>query len=67
MYDMLITGGELLDGTGQPSFRSDVGIKDSKIAAIGNLSGKLPAERLDASGLIVAPRFIDLTAIPSRR
>jgi N-acyl-D-amino-acid deacylase len=57
-YDLLIRNGRIVDGSGTPSFRGDVGIKDGKIAEIGKLSGA--AKRtIDADGRVVAPGFID--------
>ena len=57
-YDLLIKNGRIVDGSGMPAFRGDVGIKHGKIAEIGKLSG--PATRtIDAAGRVVAPGFID--------
>src|SRR6202049_900846 len=57
-YDLLIKNGRISDGSGGPSFRGDVAIKDGKIVEIGKLSG--PAARtVDAAGQVVAPGFID--------
>ncbi len=57
-YDLLVKNGLVVDGSGMPAFRGDVGIKDGKIAEIGKLSS--PAEKtIDADGRAVAPGFID--------
>ncbi|MBV9583704.1 MAG: amidohydrolase family protein, partial [Alphaproteobacteria bacterium] len=57
-YDLLIKNGRVVDGSGMPSFRGDVGVKDGKIAEIGKLSG--PATKtIDADGRAVSPGFID--------
>ena len=59
MYDIIIRGGRIADGTGAPAYRADLAVKDGVIAAIGDLSGASAREILDADGLIVAPGFID--------
>ncbi len=59
-YDLVITGGSILDGDGTPAVSADVGICGGRIAAIGNLSGVPASRRIDASGLTVAPGFIDM-------
>jgi N-acyl-D-amino-acid deacylase len=59
-FDVLITGGRVVDGTGAPWYRADVGIRGDRIAAVGRLDGAQAALRLDASGLVVAPGFIDI-------
>lgn len=58
-FDLLIVGGEIADGTGDPAFRGDVGIEGDRIEAVGDLSEATAKETVDASGLIVAPGFID--------
>ena len=59
-YDIIIRKGTIVDGTRAPRFVSDLAIKDGKIAKIGGLRGSGAGKVLDASGLIVAPGFIDL-------
>ncbi len=58
-FDILIRGGTVIDGTGQPRFDADVGIRDGLIAAIGDLSDAQASVTLEARGKIVAPGFID--------
>jgi len=58
-YDTLLRGGRIVDGTGNPAYFADVGIAGGRVVAIGKLSGDAKAE-LDATGLIVAPGFIDV-------
>ena len=60
MFDVLITGGRLVDGTGSPARRADVGITADRIAAIGDLAEAEARKSLGASGLVVAPGFIDI-------
>jgi N-acyl-D-amino-acid deacylase len=59
-YDLIIAGGSVLDGNGTPETRADVGIRDGKIAAIGDLGAGAARRRIDASGLVVAPGFVDM-------
>ena len=59
-FDLLIRNGRILDGTGNPSFVNDVGLRDGKIAAIGALANARAARLIDANGLAVAPGFIDI-------
>jgi N-acyl-D-amino-acid deacylase len=58
-YDVVVTGGLLYDGTGQEPLVADVGIAGGRIAAVGDLSSADATERIDATGLVVAPGFID--------
>jgi N-acyl-D-aspartate/D-glutamate deacylase len=59
MLDCAITGGTLIDGTGAPPRRGDLGIRDGRIVALGTLTE--PARRtIDAGGLVVAPGFVDI-------
>lgn len=59
-FDILIRGGLVLDGTGNPAFRADVGIVGDRIASVGRLSDLAAARTIDARGLHVAPGFIDM-------
>ena len=59
-FDVLITNGRIVDGTGAPWFRADVGIIGDRIAAIGQLAGREARTRIDAANLVVAPGFIDM-------
>jgi dihydroorotase/N-acyl-D-amino-acid deacylase len=59
-FDVLITGGRVVDGTGAPWFIADVGIRGDAIAEIGQLAGRAATTRIDASNLVVAPGFIDM-------
>ena len=59
-YDIIIKGGTIVDGTGSPRYISDLAVKDGKVAKIGALRGSGADKVLDASGLIVAPGFVDL-------
>ena len=59
-FDVVITNGHIMDGTGSPWYSGDVGIRGGRIAAIGHLAGA-PAKRIiDARGKVVAPGFIDM-------
>ena len=60
LFDTAIRGGILVDGRRMPRVRADVGIKNGKIAAIGAVRASDADRVLDASGMIVAPGFIDL-------
>jgi dihydroorotase/N-acyl-D-amino-acid deacylase len=59
-YDLIITNGTVIDGSGSPGRKADVGIKGDRIAKIGNLRGASATQTRDAQGMIVAPGFIDM-------
>ena len=58
-YDVLIKNGTIVDGLRMPAYRGDIGIRDGKIAAMGNVGGDA-GRVIDATGLIVAPGFMDI-------
>ena len=60
MFDMIIRGGAVLDGSGKDAVFMDIGIRDGKIAALGCLKDAKDAEVIDAGGKIVTPGFIDI-------
>src|SRR5687767_11500180 len=59
-FDVLIANGRVVDGTGAPWYRADVGITGDRITAIGRLDGRDAKTRIDAANLVVAPGFIDM-------
>ena len=59
-YDFIISGAHLVDGTGAPWVEGDIAIAGDRIVAIGDLSKASARKRLDASGLVVSPGFIDV-------
>jgi N-acyl-D-amino-acid deacylase len=59
-FDTVIEHGRVIDGTGTPWFRADVGIRAGRIAAIGSLAHMSARLRIEARGLVVAPGFIDM-------
>jgi len=59
-FDLIITNGHIIDGTGSPWYSGDLGIRGGKIAAIGNLSAAPRKRTVDAVGKVVAPGFIDM-------
>ena len=62
MFDLIISGGRIADGTGRLAYAADIAVSGGRIAAIGDLRGEAAKETLDAVGLIVAPGFIDAHA-----
>ena len=59
-FSVLITGGTIVDGTGGPAYRADVGLQGDAIAAVGDLGSATADTTVDAAGLTVTPGFIDV-------
>ena len=59
-YDLVITGGSVIDGDGGPATSLDIAIRDGRIVSLGKLSTSSARQRIDATGLTVAPGFIDM-------
>ena len=59
-YDLLIRNGLVIDGSGRPAYNADVAIKGDRIAAIGKLRNVHGVREIDATGMVVAPGFIDM-------
>jgi N-acyl-D-amino-acid deacylase len=60
IYDVVITGGRVVDGSGTPARRADVAIAKGKIVVVGDVPRGTAIETIDATGMIVAPGFIDV-------
>ncbi|HQR39224.1 MAG TPA: D-aminoacylase [Blastocatellia bacterium] len=59
-FDIVIRNGHIVDGTGSPWYSADIGVRDGRIAAIGDLSAAPSRRQIDARGMVVAPGFIDM-------
>ncbi|MCB1172844.1 MAG: D-aminoacylase [Leptospiraceae bacterium] len=59
-FDSIISGGEIIDGSGNAAYQADLGIRDGRIQVIGDLEGNQCEQWIDARGLAVAPGFIDI-------
>lgn len=59
-YDVLIRGGRIVDGSGNPWFHGDIAVRGGKIVAVGRVPAGKATKEIDANGLVVAPGFIDM-------
>ena len=60
MFDLIVRNGFVVDGTGLPRRRVDVGVRDGKVAKLGHLDGQPATEEIDADGMIVSPGIVDV-------
>ena len=60
MFDLILRGGDVIDGTRRPAFRADVGVTADRIVAVGDLSSATARTTFDVAGKVVAPGFIDV-------
>ena len=60
MFDIVVVKGRVVDGTGNPWLKADIGVKDGRIVKLGNLSSADSRTVIDANGLVVCPGFIDI-------
>lgn len=58
-FDLVVKNGMIVDGSGLPRYRADIGVKDGKIAEIGRIDGAAAKETMDADGRVVSPGFVD--------
>src|SRR4029453_13607673 len=58
-FDLVVKNGMIVDGSGLPRYRADIGVKDGKIPEMGRLTGPAAKGALDADGRIVSPGFVD--------
>lgn len=66
-FDLLLAGGRVVDGSGNPWYRADIGLRDGRIAEIGNLRGRAAKRTIDVHDQVVSPGFIDMmgaTSVP---
>ncbi|MGE0573394.1 amidohydrolase family protein, partial [Reyranella sp.] len=58
-FDLVVRNGMIVDGSGLPRYRGDIGVKDGRIVEIGRINGAAARETMDAEGRVVAPGFVD--------
>jgi len=58
-FDLVVKNGMIVDGSGLPRYRADIGVKDGKIVEIGRINGAAAKEMMDADGRVVSPGFVD--------
>jgi len=60
VFDVIVGGGRIIHGSGNPRYAADIGVRRERIAVIGTLSSKSPATAIDAQDHVVCPGFIDM-------
>lgn len=65
-FDLILRGGTVVDGSGRPGYRADVGVRRGHVAAVGDLSADTASNDLSVRGLVVAPGFINIHGHPER-
>jgi N-acyl-D-amino-acid deacylase len=60
MFDLIVRNGIVVDGTGLPRRRVDVGVRDGRVSKLGHLEGQSAAEEIDADGMVVSPGIVDV-------
>lgn len=65
-YDLVLTNGRVMDGTGNPAFPADVAIRDGKIVGVGRVADATAARTIDVAGKLIVPGFIDLHSHATR-
>src|SRR5687768_1960388 len=65
-FDLILRNGTIVDGSGAAPYRGDVAVSGARIAALGVLRGRPAAAEIDATGLVIAPGFINIHSHPSR-
>jgi N-acyl-D-amino-acid deacylase len=60
MYDTIISGGTVIDGSGSPRFKADIAISDDRVVGVGDFSGEDAKNSIDASGCLVTPGWVDV-------
>ena len=66
-FDLLLSGGRVVDGSGNPWYRADLGIRNGRIAEIGSLAGRPARRTIAVEGKVISPGFIDMmggTSVP---
>ena len=64
-FELILAGGRIVDGTGNPWYRADIGIRNGRIAEIGKLSGRTSRRMINLHDQVVSPGFIDMMGASS--